>query len=105
MKLKHLILVIALTLLNAINAHCVDGTLLWSYSTGGSIASSPALAADGTIYVGSSDGNLYALNTNGTVRWQYPTGGEVRSSPSVAPDGTIYVGSFDQMLHAVNPDG
>ena len=34
--------------------------LKWSFTTGGAVASSPAVAADGTIYVGSADKKLHA---------------------------------------------
>jgi eukaryotic-like serine/threonine-protein kinase len=37
------------------------GALRWSYTTGGSVQSSPAVA-DGTVYIGSEDANVYALN-------------------------------------------
>src|SRR5436305_536810 len=35
--------------------------LWWSYPTGGPITSSPAIAEDGAIVVGSHDGKVYAL--------------------------------------------
>jgi len=70
-----------------------------------SLVSSPAIAPDGTIYVGSPDSSLYAINPDGTLKWRYATGGSVRSSPSIAADGTVYVGSGDSWLYAVNPDG
>ena len=38
-----------------------DGRLRWSVELGGDVDSSPILAADGTIYVGSDDKKLYAL--------------------------------------------
>src|SRR5215470_299705 len=81
------------------------GTLLWKFKTDGEIISSPAVAADGTIYVGSADNNLYALNPDGTLRWRFATRGAVHSSPSIGPDGTIYVGSRDERLYAINADG
>ena len=31
----------------------------------------PARARDGTLYVGCSDGNLYAINPDGTIKWVY----------------------------------
>jgi outer membrane protein assembly factor BamB len=37
------------------------GTVLWSFITNGSSNSSPAIGADGTIYVGSDDGRVYAI--------------------------------------------
>ena len=60
----------------------------------GVVGSSPAIASDGTIYVGSEDSKLYAINPNGTLQWAYTTGGSVYSSPALASDGTIYVGSI-----------
>ena len=38
--------------------------LRWSYTTGAMIESSPAIGADGTIYVGSSDSKLYAVGVS-----------------------------------------
>lgn len=39
-----------------------DGTLLWSYETGGEIAeAAPALDANGTLYFSSADGYVYAI--------------------------------------------
>ena len=43
--------------------------LKWSLNTGDSIASSPAVGADGTIYVGSWDRTFYAVNPNGSLKW------------------------------------
>lgn len=75
----------------------------WQFASG-PVWSSPAVAF-GTIYVGSGDCGLYALNADGTKKWRFPTGGLVYSSPAVGPDGTIYVGSDDHNLYAVNPNG
>jgi len=82
-----------------------DGTLKWRFETGREVHSSPAIGHDGTIYVGSGDYHLYAINPDGTLKWAFETGGEVHSSPSIGPDGIIYVGSYDDNLYAVNPDG
>jgi outer membrane protein assembly factor BamB len=69
------------------------------------IVSSPAIAADGTIYVGSTDNRLYAFNQNGTVKWRYETGDQIVASPAIGTDGTVYVGSADRQLYAINPTG
>ena len=54
--------------------------------------SSPAVV-DGVVYVGSDDGNVYALNaSSGAKLWNYTTGGDVYSSPAVV-GGVVYVGS------------
>jgi outer membrane protein assembly factor BamB len=74
-------------------------------SEGIHLYSSPAIGPDGTIYVGSSDSALYAVNPDGTLKWRYLTGGDVRSSPAIGSDGTVYFGSEDSYLYALNPDG
>jgi outer membrane protein assembly factor BamB len=74
------------------------------------ISTTPAIADDGTIYVGGALNSfgryLIAINPNGTEKWRYETGGLVwHSSPAIAEDGTIYIGSWDGRLYAINPDG
>ena len=78
----------------------------WTYTMGGQTHySSPAIAWDGTLYVGNDDGNVYAINPDGSFKWAYPTGDCVRSSPAIGSDGTVYVGSWDGNMYAINPDG
>ncbi|MFQ5740559.1 MAG: PQQ-binding-like beta-propeller repeat protein [Acidobacteriota bacterium] len=81
------------------------GTEKWRFAMGELVISSPAIAPDGTIYVGSFDHNLYAINPDGSEKWRFATGDNVYSSPAIAPDGTIYAGSYDSNVYAVNPDG
>ena len=57
--------------------------------TDSNIASSPAVGSDGTVYVGSRDKHLYAINTNGTQKWKFLTGGAVDSSLALGPDGSV----------------
>ena len=78
-------------------------TQRWSILTGAS-SSSPAIAADGTLYVGSVDTHLYAVSRQGILKWRFATRGEVHSSPAIGADGTVYFGSDDGSLYAVNPD-
>lgn len=60
----------------------------------------------GTIYAGSVDHNVYAVNAaDGSVLWQYLTDHEIVGTPAVDQDGNIYVGSKDDHLHCLNPDG
>ncbi len=81
------------------------GNLKWSYTTGDWITTSPAIGFDGTIYVGSFDNKLHAINPDGTEKWNFTTGETVYSSPAIDSDGTVYVGSQDDKLYAINPDG
>jgi outer membrane protein assembly factor BamB len=73
------------------------GTKLWSFATGG-CANSPAVA-NGVVYVGSCDGNVYALDASTGVRlWSFMTGGGTYS-PIVA-DGMVFVSSGDGNIYA-----
>ena len=81
---------LAHTGLSPYNTSANPGTLKWKFATGSFIEySSPAIGTDGTIYVGSDDGNLYAVNPDGTLEWTFATGGNVYSSPAIGNDGTI----------------
>lgn len=72
----------------------------------GPIASSPVIGADGTIYVGTTDGKLVAVRKDGgAVSWSGATGDTRGSSPALGQDGTIYVGSTDRKLYAFSPAG
>ncbi|WP_435348669.1 PQQ-binding-like beta-propeller repeat protein [Haloarchaeobius sp. HRN-SO-5] len=61
--------------------------------------------ADGPVFVGSLDTNLYALDAGtGDERWHFEADELLYSSPTVA-DGTVFVGSFDNNLYALDVDG
>ena len=78
--------------------------LRWRFQTGRSISSSPAVAGD-TVYVGSQDGGLYAIQTDAPkMRWRFRTGDAVFSSP-VVDSGVVYFGSSDHNVYAIGTDG
>ena len=84
-----------------------DGTQKWVFSQHRPVSSSPAIGADGTVYVGSGNGRLFALNPDGTSKWEFHTGGNTKC-PAIGADGTIYVGHWGtsvSSLYAINPDG
>jgi len=73
-----------------------SATVRWINDTGYDIASGPAVTG-GTVYVGSSDGTVYALDAaTGSVRWTYTTAGSVDSGPAAA-GGTVYVSDVGQV--------
>lgn len=82
-----------------------DGSERWRWSGSGQFNYSPSIGPDGTIYFGSEDKNIYALDAGGQLKWKYTTGSVVRNSPAIAADGTIYAGSYDCNLYALKPDG
>ncbi len=79
----------------------VQGHQVWNYTTGDWIASSPAISGN-IVYVGSEDGNVYALSAGtGAVVWKYQTGTYVSSSPRIAA-GIVYIGGGDGKIYALN---
>ena len=100
--------------------HCIDlktGKAIWTFTTQGEIESSP-LVLDGLasndpakkiqgsiVYVGSSDGHLYALDAdNGKLMWKFQTEDKILGGPNwvTAPDGKskwVLAGSYDYRLY------
>ena len=74
--------------LTAVNS---NGTFKWSYPTGNSVASTPALGHDGTVYIGSGDSYFYALTSAEAMKWSFPMAGISNTGPSIGPDGTVYM--------------
>ena len=73
----------------------------WRFHTGGAIVSSPVVS-NGVVYVGSNDGNVYAVRqSSGTGLWHYATRGTVTSSPAVFA-GAVYFASGDGYVYAVD---
>ena len=78
-----------------------QGNLKWTFSTSAPIQSSPAVAGN-TVYVGSNDNKLHAINAEtGAQIWEFETGSFIWSSPAVA-NGVVYFGSNDGNLYALD---
>jgi outer membrane protein assembly factor BamB len=76
-------------------------TLAWKFKTAGRVVSSPLVVGD-VVYVGSTDGSLYAVNrADGTQRWKFESKGPISSSPAFH-NGTVYVSSLDGLVYAVD---
>ncbi len=75
----------------------------WSFKTGGAIVGSPAVAG-GVVFIGSTDGNLYAVDQEtGKEKWKYTTPRQIDSSPAVV-DGVVYFEGYDSTLYALTAD-
>jgi outer membrane protein assembly factor BamB len=74
---------------------------LWTFKAQEGITSTAAVV-NGAVYVGSLDGNLYALDlATGKVRWTYKATDEIKSSPAVR-DGAVYFGDEMGTFHALD---
>ena len=75
--------------------------MAWEFKCDDKIQSSPVIHGD-TIFFGSNDDKIYAVNINdGSLKWKVETGDNVKSSPAVVND-TVYVGSEDNVVYALN---
>jgi outer membrane protein assembly factor BamB len=85
----------------------------WTFTAGGYFWASPTVA-NGNVYVGAGDGEMYSVNAmNGTLVWKRFVGLDnsdtkcsatpfgVASSATVQ-DGTVYVGGGDSHFYALN---
>ena len=80
-----------------------DGTLLWNFTTGGWIQSTPAVAG-GMVYFGSHDDKVYALDAGtGAFIWGYTTEGNVWPSPAVT-GGIVYTGDYANNVYALDAE-
>ncbi|HJX39083.1 MAG TPA: PQQ-binding-like beta-propeller repeat protein, partial [Anaerolineae bacterium] len=80
--------------------------LRWMYRAG-LLASSPVIGADGSLYFGSLDGNVYALDPDGAELWRSPLG-QVSGMPALSPEGLVYVGvasPVEEMFYALEREG
>lgn len=91
--------------LNVYAYRTIDGAQLWSVRIGGSVISSPAIAADGTLYVTANNRKLHAIDDTGDVIWTLETDDFIWSSPTIGSDDIIYFGSRDGSFYAVKASG
>lgn len=85
-----------------------DGKKQWHFSTG-SIVHTTAAIANESIFFGSFDGNVYALNvSNGSLLWKFKTigqqyfpKGEVQGSPALYKN-LVLIGARDFNVYALN---
>jgi outer membrane protein assembly factor BamB len=97
-----------------------DGARKWTFSTAasslvaGNIVSSPSIAPDGTIYIGTEvgastatnpAGRIVAMTPGGALKWTFLTAEWIDSTPAVGRDGTIYFGCWDGFLYALDASG
>lgn len=76
------------------------GKELWRVRS--AVSESSPLVVGRTVYFGSWDRKMYAVDTKThRVKWTYTTGDKVKDSPAYA-DGTIYFASYDRKVYAVN---
>lgn len=86
----------------AFRAGATSATQLWQYQTGGPVDNSP-LIAGGNVYVGSTDGVVYALGEgSGGLGWSSSLGATSVTGAMAYQHGHLYVGAANGHLYALN---
>ena len=71
----------------------------------GELFSSPFIAPDGNIYIGSGEGEVLALRqADGSLVWSFKTESSVWSSPRLDKNGVLYIGGIDTYLYALRSE-
>jgi len=73
----------------------------WEFHTGGVVIASPAVV-NGTVFIGSTDGNFYALDSgSGVQKWKFEVKSRITSSAAVST-GTVYFGAYNGTFYAID---
>ena len=85
-----------------------DGTEKWSVTLIGTNVEQggPAVAADGTVYLGNAGGTMKAFNpANGAELWSFTASGGIEVVPAIDNLGRIYFGTTTGNFYVLNSDG
>ena len=75
------------------------GDSAFTYPAGGDLTEAGvSLGLDGTVYVSSKEGVLYAVDSLGHLLWSYNSGEPIYSSPLVSSDGALTVASGSEVI-------
>jgi outer membrane protein assembly factor BamB len=78
----------------------------WRFATGGIASMSPAVSANGTIFIGSNDRQIHAVSPDGKEIWHAALPSNINDTGFViGRDGTVVVGCADGKMYAFTPDG
>ncbi len=86
-----------------------NGTEKWNFKISAdqsfSTYNSPVLGSNGTVYLASNKGAVYALSSDGKLKWKYQTDSKLPIEYAMAVDsnGTLYFGS--DYLYAIDANG
>ncbi len=82
----------------------INGNTLYTLQVGGNVLSASSIAYDTTVYIASSDRNLYAFSRFGAPVWpSLPLGGELSATVTIdSVTNRLYIGVENRNFFAIN---
>ncbi len=81
------------------------GDQIWKTDLGGAVLGTPAISADGVLYVGTLSNEMLAVNaSSGQILWRTPTTGGVWSGP-VLQGKNLYFGDLSGTFYGMDTTG
>ena len=85
----------------SVNEKYDDVKVIWKFSTGYTITSTPAIAQE-SVFFGDASGKFRSISlSDGHLLWSFQTGGAIYSSPSISSDGVEFA-STDGIVYSLN---
>ena len=82
-----------------------DGSLRWRKQANGQFYDAPGIGLDNSIYIGSSDNNLYAYSSQGDLKWSFTAEDSIIHSPAVTSLGNIVFSCQSGWLYSLDSSG
>lgn len=82
-----------------------DPQVQWMFEIPARLPGGPVVSVDGTVYIASEAGDLYALDGDGSILWQAELPAGAIGSPALGEGGEVYVADEEGGLTAVTPQG
>lgn len=81
-----------------------SGERRWRVELGSRILSTPVLAGNGTLYIGTAN-SLCAVGPDGRLEWRFAAAGPVDAGAALGQDGRIYVACRTSFFYALDTAG
>jgi len=71
----------------------------------GRVEGRPALAPDGSVWIGNDSGGLFRISPKGQADQVFQAQGGIRAMPRIEDDGRVYFGTMKGLVYCLEPNG
>jgi hypothetical protein len=82
-----------------------QGQKLHQANIPGRVEGRPALAPDGSVWIGNDSGGLFRVSAEGQLSQVFQARGGIRAMPRIEEDGRVFFGTMKGMVYGLEPDG